>query len=638
LLQALDTSGVGPSVPLTDDQIRPLVAAIPGTAADSITNLAAYLVRYDAAPVQQYLDSLPNSAARRRIVGAIRAQISSSRAVDLPHIILAQACVRRHLARRRATWLRSARDKRSRIVKEFVATERVYVNGLTVLLAKYAEPLRSLAEDARRTGILSSSDVRIMFGNLNINQLYATNVRFYDALVKTSRVWDDATSTIGDLFLAAVPKFAAYYPTYFVNFDASNDLLNRRLRSNDKFRQLCDEIKRESECNNLDVISFLIQPIQRLPRYALLLDELIAVTPANHPDAPFLLAAVRQARALVEHINSHMRTRSTLAKLARELGSSCALPLLDAPFRSFVTRFDLVDVPKGALILTSDLVIITIKGKARALWPVHLMWASVMDPTVSTDGGPGAREGDEAADAESVTYFYCAGVQRSPAAVAPVAAFQPFFDVLAASLDTSTSSGAATRRTERDEARGEAVAGRIVAESLATQLDRWQAKQDAAAEQEAVWLRNPKLRPRSVAGGRVGSAVRPGGPTPTATPQDLGTGRAVALFDFVAREPGDLELRRGDVIEFVDYSDDEPWWTGSIGTKRGIFPAAAVKLINVASEVPPAASPFGGDSLSSSSSGSDMARSRSARTPGSSSSGSRLQPKVRCLADAMTLA
>jgi len=48
-----------------------------------------------------------------------------------------------------------------------------------------------------------------------------------------------------------------------------------------------------------------------------------------------------------------------------------------------------------------------------------------------------------------------------------------------------------------------------------------------------------------------------------------------ALYDFSPQEPGELEFRRGDIITVTNHSD-ENWWEGTIGNRRGQFPATYV--------------------------------------------------------------
>ncbi|KAI8903495.1 hypothetical protein EDD86DRAFT_214593 [Gorgonomyces haynaldii] len=53
--------------------------------------------------------------------------------------------------------------------------------------------------------------------------------------------------------------------------------------------------------------------------------------------------------------------------------------------------------------------------------------------------------------------------------------------------------------------------------------------------------------------------------------------KAVALFDFVAQQPGDLNFRKGDII-YVSKCDDNGWWKGSLNGIQGDFPGNYVEL------------------------------------------------------------
>ncbi|KAL1450273.1 hypothetical protein MTO96_043962 [Rhipicephalus appendiculatus] len=48
-----------------------------------------------------------------------------------------------------------------------------------------------------------------------------------------------------------------------------------------------------------------------------------------------------------------------------------------------------------------------------------------------------------------------------------------------------------------------------------------------------------------------------------------------AMYDFQPQENGELEFRRGDIINVHDRSDAN-WWEGEIGSRRGYFPATYV--------------------------------------------------------------
>lgn len=47
------------------------------------------------------------------------------------------------------------------------------------------------------------------------------------------------------------------------------------------------------------------------------------------------------------------------------------------------------------------------------------------------------------------------------------------------------------------------------------------------------------------------------------------------MYDFTPQEAGELEFRRGEIINVIDRSDSN-WWEGEIGNRRGYFPATYV--------------------------------------------------------------
>lgn len=57
-------------------------------------------------------------------------------------------------------------------------------------------------------------------------------------------------------------------------------------------------------------------------------------------------------------------------------------------------------------------------------------------------------------------------------------------------------------------------------------------------------------------------------------------GRAIALHDFDAVEPGDLSFHKGDIISILKKSDrTNDWWKGRVGRNQGNFPANYVEVL-----------------------------------------------------------
>ncbi|KAI0951899.1 hypothetical protein AcV7_007862 [Taiwanofungus camphoratus] len=71
----------------------------------------------------------------------------------------------------------------------------------------------------------------------------------------------------------------------------------------------------------------------------------------------------------------------------------------------------------------------------------------------------------------------------------------------------------------------------------------------------------------------------PSPPPPPRRPQQEEEGEwAEALYDYTSEDPGDLELQAGQRLVVLEKTSDD-WWTGEIEGRRGLVPAAYVKVL-----------------------------------------------------------
>ncbi|KAI9488339.1 hypothetical protein BDB00DRAFT_888659 [Zychaea mexicana] len=72
------------------------------------------------------------------------------------------------------------------------------------------------------------------------------------------------------------------------------------------------------------------------------------------------------------------------------------------------------------------------------------------------------------------------------------------------------------------------------------------------------------------------AARAPPPPPPSRKPHEP---TARALYDFNGEQGGDLSFREGDIITITEKSgSQDDWWTGTVGGRKGIFPANYVQL------------------------------------------------------------
>ena len=111
------------------------------------------------------------------------------------------------------------------------------------------------------------------------------------------------------------------------------------------FVQFCEAARLDARCRGLDLGSLLIMPVQRVPRYALLLGEIAKRTADDHLDAPALAraseAVLRIAKdndaAMVEDPNFN-----TLMAVQTQFEQGTKLNLLDWPARRLTREGELV--------------------------------------------------------------------------------------------------------------------------------------------------------------------------------------------------------------------------------------------------------------------------------------------------------
>ncbi|KAJ8933035.1 hypothetical protein NQ314_014275 [Rhamnusium bicolor] len=125
------------------------------------------------------------------------------------------------------------------------------------------------------------------------------------------------------------------------------------------------EVTARQHTGKLALDSLLIKPIQKFPKYELLLQRLIKHTDENHPDHSLLLAAQRQVHEQLLKINCTEKEALELEQLREIEGLIDGLIELATPERQYL-RHDSVSMSHGtgprkerALFLFSDLLLIT---------------------------------------------------------------------------------------------------------------------------------------------------------------------------------------------------------------------------------------------------------------------------------------
>ncbi|GMT20862.1 hypothetical protein PFISCL1PPCAC_12159, partial [Pristionchus fissidentatus] len=254
--------------------------------------------------------------------------------------------------------LRRHSSVRNMAARELFDTEKSFVEGLEYLVQKYMRPLRQPLEAT----LIEAGLVDKIF--YCIPEVLAHHQVLLANLSARIESWHKDT-IIGDVLLAHFSKQSMIetYIGFVDNFQHAKTAITQA-RTKPSFEKYYNRCCRDHR-NKLDLDSMLISPIQRVPRYELIIKQLLKHTPVYHADHERLLRAQKHVHHLAMSINRHRQANEQAEQRLMEIEAIVdGLDDLVSAGRSFV-RYDFVTVqgtdgPKQRCIFTfTDLLVLT---------------------------------------------------------------------------------------------------------------------------------------------------------------------------------------------------------------------------------------------------------------------------------------
>ena len=109
--------------------------------------------------------------------------------------------------------------------------------------------------------------------------------------------------------------FIRMYSPYVNHFETASSELDRLLLKRKKFKQFCLTAQTDPRHTQMNLQFYLIMPVQRIPRYKLLLEDLLKHTPEMHPDFQALVKALDEIRRRASEINERKRAQENNEKI-----------------------------------------------------------------------------------------------------------------------------------------------------------------------------------------------------------------------------------------------------------------------------------------------------------------------------------
>ncbi|KAL7748864.1 hypothetical protein RI367_005777 [Sorochytrium milnesiophthora] len=211
--------------------------------------------------------------------------------------------------------------RRTLIVYEIYTSEHSYVNSLMSLKRQYYDELLRYVDTPDE--VVSRRQVNAMFGNLleivlvNSELLARIESRLFapqairNGLGLTTLGTVKSRDTLAwkpDMpfadVLGEMAPFLKCYSAYARNFNSALQETSRMLSNNARFAAFLKSAERNSA---LGLQALLILPIQRIPRYRLLLADLLKHTASSHADMTNLTSTFKIVEDVATYVNEDIR-------------------------------------------------------------------------------------------------------------------------------------------------------------------------------------------------------------------------------------------------------------------------------------------------------------------------------------------
>lgn len=283
-------------------------------------------------------------------------------------------------------------SNRKKIKEEILSTEKTYVNGLNVLVDVYLKMLEGSMKGKEDKYAATEDNVRSL--KINIQTLSQLHQSFYDELIGGGE----------DNFCVILQKYmklmSTCYVPYMAGYEDALDVLSALKKKSKKFSKLFDSIEYElkGKGENKLLLDYLITPVQRLPRYVLLLAELVKNSSKNHPQYEMMVETLGGVKNVAMEVNEAKRKRESqrkLVELSHKLKGQPSSFILVIPSRTLIRHSPLTTTMESysgskqtmkknsrILLLMSDIILIL---KSDHTYKAHINIASAKTETLPED-------------------------------------------------------------------------------------------------------------------------------------------------------------------------------------------------------------------------------------------------------------
>ncbi|XP_035003010.2 FYVE, RhoGEF and PH domain-containing protein 4 isoform X1 [Hippoglossus stenolepis] len=202
----------------------------------------------------------------------------------------------------------STEQKLYKIANELLHTERAYVARLHLLDQVFCS---RLTEEAGR-GSFPPEVIRNIFSNTS--SIYSFHSQFLLPDLETCITHWGRRPGLGNVMLQHAP-FLRMYADYVRNFDQAMELVRTWTERSAAFRSIIQDIQSQEACGSLTLQHHMLEPVQRVPRYEMLLRDYLKKLPEDNPDYEFAQKSLQTISMAATHSNSAIHKAESRKRL-----------------------------------------------------------------------------------------------------------------------------------------------------------------------------------------------------------------------------------------------------------------------------------------------------------------------------------
>ncbi|XP_046726817.1 faciogenital dysplasia isoform X2 [Silurus meridionalis] len=201
--------------------------------------------------------------------------------------------------------VQSESQKLFNIAQELLHTEEAYVKRLNLLDQVFCTKLTEAG--------IPIDVINGIFSN--ISSIYRFHYQFLlpELQMRITQEWN-TNPRIGDILQKLAP-FMKMYGEYVKNFDPAMDLVNTWTQKSTNFKSTVQNIQKQDVCGNLTLQHHMLEPVQRIPRYELLLKDYLKKLPSDAPDRKDAEKALDLISTAANHSNAAIKKMEKMNKL-----------------------------------------------------------------------------------------------------------------------------------------------------------------------------------------------------------------------------------------------------------------------------------------------------------------------------------